>query len=218
MITVKQHYENYWQKHGDQFGDYSRNLVLPGLFKAGEKVLDVGCGDGVVGEYLIKNVGADVSGVDISEQAVKLAAKRGVKAKAINVEDKLPFRDGSFDVVFWGDNIEHLFDPLSTAKEIKRVLKPGGRLVMSCPNMGYWKYRLHYLFKGRLADSEWTGLSPWEWSHIRFFNSGLLSDFFKAAKFRKVDQVIGIPGGTLDKLLVKIWPAWFGMIFVLEVK
>ncbi len=215
--AIKKHYEDYWSKTEESFSAYDRNKYLSQFFHAGEKVLDVGCGDGTVGQYLSEKLGLEVWGIDISSIAVGRALKKGVKAKVASSEEKFPFKDQMFDVVFWGDNIEHLFDPMVTAKEIKRVLKRNGRLIVSCPNMSYWRYRLYFFLNGELPDTEWTGLPKWNWSHIRFFNLRLLDLFFKEAGFRKVNRVVGVSTRRLDRPLLKLGPALFGMILIAEV-
>jgi methionine biosynthesis protein MetW len=214
-MDAKKHYETYWSKKTkhEEFWGYERNWVLPTLFKKDEKVLDVGCGDGAVAEYLMKEIGADVLGYDISEKAAKEAKKRGVRVVVGTVEEKLPFTSQSFDTVFWGDNMEHLFAPENTLSEIHRVLKKNGRIIMSCPNMGYWRYRVHYLLHGGLPDTEWTGNPPWAWSHIRFFNDKIIKRFLETYHFTLLN-IIGINRRTPDKFLVTLFPSLFSMVLV----
>lgn len=217
MIDLKNFYDKYWNKEEDPFGQYSRDQVLEKLFKHSEYILDVGCGDGTVLDFLQKKLSVKGVGIDISENAVKLAKAKGLNVAVYNSEEKFPFKNNTFDAVFWGDNMEHLFDPQSCAKEIKRVLKKNGRLILSCPNMGYWRYRIHYLIKGCLPDTEWTGLPPWQWAHIRFFNIKIIKDFLKSCGFEKINKVIGISERRLDKPLIFLSPTLFGMIFLVEV-
>lgn len=214
-MQTKDHYENFWSEHSDEFGTYDRDLVLTQFFKEGEKVLDIGCGDGAVALYLKKKVNLKISGIDISQTAVDSAKAKGLEARVFDAEEKLPFKEGEFDVVFWGDNIEHLFDPMKTILEIKRVLKSRGRLVLSCPNMGYWRYRIHYFLRGGLPDTEWTGFPPWYWSHIRFFNTKIIREFLEKAGF-KFSSITGVSSRRLDKLLLKPLPSVFGMIMIVE--
>lgn len=218
-MQVKRHYESYWsrKRKPDTFWGYERNFVLPNLFSKGEKVLDLGCGDGAVSEFLTKKLKVRVIGVDISAKAVRTARSRGVDAVRVDAEKALPFKDENFDVVFWGDNIEHLFDPEYVLKEIKRVLKKSGRLVISCPNMAYWRYRLYYLFKGSPADTEWSENPPWRWNHIRFFNISILKGLFEKHNFH-ITKVIGINRRRIDKFLVNFFPTFSGMILVIEAK
>lgn len=216
MNRLKNFYEKFWLSDRGEFETYIRNLELLDLFEKGELVLDVGCGDGIVGECLQRKTGVKVIGIDISEGAVKKAREKGIEAKVASSEEKFPFQDHTFDKVFWGDNIEHLFDPAFTLNEIRRVLKQNGKLILSCPNMAYWRYRISYFLNGSLTDTEWTGLAPWEWSHIRFFNLKILRDFLFQHDFKKITKVLGVSERRLDKPFLKINPSLFGMILILE--
>lgn len=217
MNSLKKFYNQFWSEERGEFGSYVRNLELPQFFKTGDLVLDVGCGDGIVGSFLQESAGVKVIGIDISEEAVKKAKENGIDASVSSSEEKFPFENNIFDKVFWGDNIEHLFNPTQTLKEIRSVLKKGGKLILSCPNMGYWRYRIYYALKGALPDTEWTGLPSWEWSHIRFFNLSILKKFLLANGFKKVTKVIGVSERRGDKPFLKINPSLFGMILILEV-
>jgi methionine biosynthesis protein MetW len=211
---VTKMYEGYWEgKTGlEQFEDYERNQVLKKLFKSEEMVLDLASGEGAVSEFL-KNLGCEVTAFDISKEALKKAQKRGVKTVQGNVEEKLPFKDQTFDAVFWGDNVEHLFLPAKTLAEIKRVLKKDGRLIISTPNMGYWRYRLYYLFNGMVPQTEWYNINPWQWEHIRFFNQNVITSFLKQGGF-KITDFFGVSSRRLDKPLMEYLPSLFGMIMV----
>lgn len=218
MNKLKKIYNQYWSLERGEFGSYARNRDLPNFFKSGETVLDVGCGDGTVGFFLQSKTGVNVTGIDISQEAVNKAKAKGINARICSSEEKFPFANNSFDKVFWGDNIEHLFDPSSTILEIRRVLKKEGKLILSCPNLGYWRYRIHFLLNGGLPDTEWTGFPSWEWTHIRFFNLKILTDFIMSHGFKKITKIIGISERRLDKPFLKLNPSLFGMILLLEVE
>lgn len=216
MNTLQKTYEDYWSKDHGVFSGYVRNLALENFFNKGEFVLDVGCGDGIVAEFIRQKTGLKPAGMDISQEAVAKAKEKGIDAKIASSEEKFPFDDNTFDKVFWGDNIEHLFDPEFTLKEIRRVLRSNGKLVLSCPNMAYWRYRFGYFLKGALNDTEWTGAKPWEWTHIRFFNLEILKELLKKCGFNKITKTAGVSERRLDKPFLKINPALFGMILILE--
>ncbi len=224
MLTTHIHdkYESSWVHrlntiNSESFSVYERNWVLPSLMHKNEKVLDLASGNSIVGSYWKSEFGADVTAFDISERALQDAKKRGVKMILGSVEEKLPFKASTFDTVFWGDNIEHVFAPYEILQEIHRVLKKGGRVVLSTPNQSYWRYRLYMCVHGELPKTEGDENEPWEWEHIRFFSPNILKSLLKKAHFRQT-KFLGVSRRRIDKLGMKISPELFGMIMVVEAK
>lgn len=214
--NIQDFYDTYWKEkaHGEKFENYERNLAIKKFFVPGEKVLDLASGEGVVSEY-IQKLGCNVTAFDISREALNKAKAKGVITVWGNVEEKLPFKQEEFDCVFWGDNIEHVFAPQKILDEIRRVLKPKGKLIISCPNMAYWRYRLYYLFFGMVPQTEWYGKGSWEWEHIRFFNKDELKKLLLASGFT-VNNFFGVSKRKIDKLLMAFSPESFGMVMVIE--
>lgn len=148
----KKHYTELFR--GSSAGDYynsmrikiSRAVRMFGRME-GRRVLDVGCGDGFITTKIGEITGARMFGVDISKDALKAARKGGIDARLANLDkDSLPFDDGYFDAVFCGDVVEHVFDTERLLAEVRRVLKPGGFLVMSVPNIAAWYNRIIMAF------------------------------------------------------------------------
>jgi len=113
---------------------YDRPAVLALLGDvAGLRILDAGCGPGLYAEELLAR-GADVVAVDASPPMVELAARRlGSRAAShrVDLNGPLPFADGEFDVVLCALVIHHVDDRTTTLRELHRVLRPGGGLVLS---------------------------------------------------------------------------------------
>ena len=215
-------YEQSWVDRlkntpSEKFSVYERNWVLPQLMRQGEKVLDLASGNSIVGSYWASEFGADVTAMDLSERALKDASIRGVKTILGSVEEKLPFKSNTFDTVFWGDNIEHVFAPADILKEIHRVLKKGGRVILSTPNQSYWRYRIHMFIRGELPKTEGDENMPWEWEHIRFFSPKIMCDLFKKMGFKQT-KFLGVSRRRIDIIGMKLSPELFGMIMVLEAK
>ena len=110
-------------------------------FVSGKQVLDVACGEGY-GSHLMAQWGAkSVYGVDVDSDTIKKASQmfndEGLTYLDANAEE-LPFQDYSFDVIVSFETIEHLDAPEKFLSEIKRLLKPGGTVLLSCPNDYYY--------------------------------------------------------------------------------
>jgi len=136
----------------------------------GNRVLDLGCRTGALTRHFLD--GNEVVGLDVDAAALAKAAERGIEPVQANVEESLPFEDGSFDAVVAGELLEHLQFPDALVAEIRRVLRPGGVLVGSVPNAYRLKSRLLFL-AGRAPEDDPT--------HLRMFSPtamrALLADF-----------------------------------------
>jgi methionine biosynthesis protein MetW len=202
-------YEAVWKgkKELDVFSKYERNRVLPLFFiplytLSYRKVLDVGCGDGSVSEFLEKN-GFDVTSLDISQNAIEKAKyERGLKKCIVGNAEQLPFSNETFDIVFLGDVIEHLFNPQKAIMEANRVLKKEGRIIVSFPNMSYWKCRIYYLLYGMIRKTEGSQNEPWEWEHIRFFNRKIMRALLRKCGF-VVEKVVGVNRSRIEDILAR---------------
>ena len=123
-MNVRDYYDNYWSSKGYRpLGHPTAGLtaVLQREFCEGRKCLDVGCGDGGTVGPIARQAGAHYVGTDVSETAVALARGNGYDAKVIESSDDLPFPDESFDIACVIAVLEHLFDPLGTLREVRRV-------------------------------------------------------------------------------------------------
>lgn len=125
----------------------TNEFFVPNL-PAGSKVLDIGCASG---NFLfgLREKGWDLYGVEMSKFASIEANKRGLNVFCGTLEEA-KFRDGFFNSVFAHHVLEHIPDPVSTLKEIRRILTKDGYFVLSIPNAECWEFKL---FKNR-----WYGL------------------------------------------------------------
>lgn len=119
----------------------------------GKKLLDVGCGIGTMSLELKKR-GFNVTGIDFSKVGVDKCLEKGIDARLCNVDkDGLAFDDKYFDVIWAGDIIEHVFDPIFLLEEINRVLKDDGYLLATVPNDFFLKRRWRIFIKGKSIQS-----------------------------------------------------------------
>ena len=141
------------------------------------RILDVGCGTGANLKMLAAHGRAE--GVDISTQAIEFCRERGLDSVKLGAAEQLPYDDGSFDLVTALDVIEHLDDDVAGLREMRRVLRRKGRLLVFVPAfMFLWgvqdevsNHRRRYTLPGLLRAVEAAGFSV-EWSsyaNISFF-------------------------------------------------
>ena len=119
---------------------------LDDCFKGKKSVLDIGCAEGVLGSEIKKRYGCDVFGMEINKYAIKQAQRLGIKVKMADLENKWPFPDNSFDVVMAAQIIEHVINTDNIILEANRVLKKGGLLIITTPNLANWFNRIIFLF------------------------------------------------------------------------
>src|SRR5690606_13056890 len=114
---------------------------LAGTHVGGLRVLDVGCGDGVFLDRLAQDLDrrdAAYVGVDYSEHQLAKAAALPYDFHKCDLGSGIPFPDATFDVVHAAEVIEHLLNPDLLVDEAARVLKPGGHVVITTPNLHAW--------------------------------------------------------------------------------
>ncbi|MCL4415425.1 MAG: methyltransferase domain-containing protein [Actinobacteria bacterium] len=143
---MSKYYEDYWKiLQNERLGDFHykwpaiKNLIPT---TSNLKILDFGCGTGDILQQVIKiNPKAEYFGVDVSSLALKKAHKRFSKVKFYHAEDgdKLPLKSSSIDFILALDVLEHVYNTERTIKELYRILKPGGQILVSTPYHGFIK-------------------------------------------------------------------------------
>lgn len=139
--------------------------------KPDSKILDFGCGPGKIIEEMKEfNPTSSYTGVDVSEKIIAKNKKRLTDCKFHAVEDgeKLPFKSKFFDFIISTDAIEHIYDTELAFKELARVLKPGGKILITTPYHGLLKNLLIVILKFELIFDA-------KGAHIRFFTKRSLS-------------------------------------------
>lgn len=157
--------------------------------KPGAMVLDIGCGAGSVSSELVKR-GFRVDGLDIQEGAVIAAQAKGLNASVFDFQNApLPYEESRYGCVLLLDVLEHLYDPLFTLVEAKRVLSIQGMIVISLPLHFDIIQRLRILFgKGIVSYDNFVygrevadKVKPYNYDHIRFFTIEQARSFVKDA-------------------------------------
>ena len=138
------------------------------------RVLDVGCGDGVLIEYLKKEKNIDVRGLEISKNKVQICISKGLTVIEGNAEiDLKQFPNNSFDYVILSQTLQAFLNPEIVINQLLRV---GKRAIVTIPNFGFWKIRLHLLLKGTMPI---TKILPDEWYNTPNLHMCTIKDFIK---------------------------------------
>ena len=159
-----------------------RSDIALKLLGSGESLLDIGCWDGRLLER-IRSAGLydKLTGVDIVEAGVDLARKKGFNAQVVDLNTGvLPFSDQCFDTVTMLAVLEHIFDPYSIIREIRRVLRPGGTLIIDVPNVASVTNRARILL-GRIPVTSHD--SGWDGGHLHYFTKYALDHFLQSEGF-----------------------------------
>jgi 2-polyprenyl-3-methyl-5-hydroxy-6-metoxy-1,4-benzoquinol methylase len=174
------------------------------LVGTGCTILDLGCLDGTVGELLLRR-GNVVHGIDAAAPAVATAVQRGILARVGNLEERLDFPDAMFDVVFAGEVLEHIFDVDIVLSEAHRVLKPGGHLVATTPNLAAFGRRILLLLnRNPHIEISFTGEAA---GHIRYFIRSTLFELLCKHGFRVTDYTSDVVNFDRQGRMRSLWLA-----------
>ena len=150
-----------------------------------KRVLDVGCAPGYLAEALVDQ-GCTVTGLEFDEQAAEEARphlERLVIGDIETLDVEEAFGDDRFDVIVFGDVLEHLRDPLVVLRKVRAVLAERGCVVASIPNVAHGSVRLA-LMAGRF---DYQPLGLLDSTHIRFFTRSSIEDLFREAGLVPID-------------------------------
>jgi methionine biosynthesis protein MetW len=155
--------------------------IISDLIEKNTRVLDVGCGDGILMEYLKYNKEIDIRGIEISKDNVQKCLSKGLAVIEGDAEkDLLQFPDSSFDFVILSQTLQAFLNPEIVIKELLRV---GKKAIVTIPNFGFWKVRLHLLIKGTMPI---TKNLPDEWYNTPNLHMCTIKDFYNFCENRKI--------------------------------
>ncbi len=181
-------YERYWSlRKGRKLCDFDYKWPKLSLFIPSDEdmtILDFGCGDGeIIGEMKKINPGASFIGLDVARTALDLACEHYPEVQFFRVTDggRFPIDDGSIDFIFSSEVIEHVYDTGNAFSEIARVLKVGGKLLITAPYHGLVKNLLLALFA---FDRHFDPTD----AHIRFFTRRSLSSCLRKVGLEPVES------------------------------
>jgi len=216
---------NYQSKIDDPYSSHSVILARAGEGK-GRRILDVGSAHGVLAQRFTER-GFEVTCVEGSAELAALGKDKCREMIVADLDKPLPQLNGQFDVIVYGDILEHLKDPLQVFKGFNRSLRTGGRVIVSVPNFAHWWVRFNLLF-GRF---EYMDRGILDRTHLRFFTLRSFREFLRDAGL-ECEQIVATPvplllvvperhhGGWLRLLhrlnagVSRCWKTMFGYQFV----
>ncbi len=155
--------------------------IISQLIEEKSQALDVGCGDGELMEYLLKNKTKNIRGLEISKEKIQNCLSKGLTVIEGNAENDLKqFPDLSFDYVILSQTLQAFLNPEIIIKELLRV---GKRAIVTIPNFGHWKVRIDLLIKGTMPV---TKSLPNEWYNTPNLHMCTIQDFYNFCNKRNI--------------------------------
>jgi 2-polyprenyl-3-methyl-5-hydroxy-6-metoxy-1,4-benzoquinol methylase len=150
-----------------------------------KRVLEIGAHDGHFSQLLLEQ-GCQVTAVEIDPNAAEMARSVVGDVHCGNFEDPV-FRDSlptQFDVILFMHVVEHFVDPWSTLRDSRRLLKPGGFIIVLLPNVAAWLVRKDLFFHGRF---EYQNQGILDRTHLRFFTLQSAFELMRRADYEVID-------------------------------
>ena len=167
------------------------------IIKNNKRVLDVGCGDGTLMEYLKKYQKNDVRGLEPQKNLAQKCISKGLPVIEGDAEkDLLQFPKKSFDYVILSQTLQAFINPEKVLEELLRI---GKQTIVTIPNFGYWKVRFHLLFKGTMPV---TKNLPNEWYNTPNLHMCTIQDFVNFCKKKniKIDKSMCLTNEKISEI------------------
>ena len=169
--------------------------VIADLLPNNTRVLDVGCGDGALMDFLVKEKNIEVRGLELNQDNVQECIYKGLPVIQGNAETELyQFPKQSFDYVVLSQTLQAFYQPDKVLRELLRI---GKSVVVSIPNFGYWKVRTSLLFFGKMPV---TKTLPNTWFNTPNLHMCTIKDLFNYCESQNITikKVIGVNGDKIS--------------------
>ncbi|MBU1125702.1 MAG: methyltransferase domain-containing protein [Candidatus Omnitrophica bacterium] len=161
-----------------------RDWILRCLYRAlpqsGGVVVDLGCGYGYMTKQLVSS--ARVYGLDLKEGPLRDALQQGVQPIVCNLANEIPLKSDTVDAVVAGEIIEHIMEPEVFLAQVLRILKPGGKLILTTPNLKALISLVYMILRDRPSPQVFQPF------HVRFFTFTSLAKLLREAGFRVLSR------------------------------
>jgi len=185
------------------------------MIRTGARVLDIGCHTGILGEALRARKQCIITGIDNNSEALRAAALRLDTTLHIDLEQRgwaqqvLDAGMKDFDIILFGDVIEHTRDPLAIIREAGMLLSAGGEIIVSLPNVANLRVRLE-LLRGRFDYTESGILDK---THLRFFTLRSARQLMREAGYRITQEAYS--GYSMPRWLIDRFPSLFAVNIIM---
>ena len=169
--------------------------VIADLLPNNTRVLDVGCGDGALMDFLVKEKNIEVRGLELNQNNVQECIYKGLPVIQGNAETELyQFPKQSFDYVVLSQTLQAFYQPDKVLRELLRI---GKSVIVSIPNFGYWKVRTSLLFFGKMPI---TKTLPNTWFNTPNLHMCTIKDLFNYCEDQNITikKVIGVNANKIS--------------------
>ncbi len=202
--------------------------LLPLVPSTAVRILDIGCGTGVLGECLNREKNRHVVGITYSEQEASLASKKLAEVHCTDINNFDFECLGKFDCVILSHILEHLYFPNVILERLKCILGPESTVIVALPNVVWWKQRFQFLI-GNWRYQDWGVLDR---THFRFFDRRSSAELLTDAGYEIIQRIsdgpfpllkpirkyIGPWTGKIDRFTSELMPGLFAMQFVYQAR
>jgi methionine biosynthesis protein MetW len=186
--------------------------LIADLVPTGARVLDVGCGDGMLLDYLTRNKGVDGRGIEVDRDRVAACLNQGLSVIQGDAEvDLADYPDHAFDCVVLSQTLQAVHDPKWMLEQLTRI---GTRAVVSITNAGYWKNRAYFMFAGRQPFAIHRDET---WFDTAYIHPCTMRDFVDLARQMnlRIERCFAVsPKGTHSEIDPD---SWYASVFAIQV-
>ena len=183
--------------------------LIADMIDPGARLLDVGCGDGALLQFLVTEKGVDGRGMEISQAGVNACVRQGLSVIQGDADTDLTnYPDAAFDFVVLGQTLQATHNPRQVLLELLRI---GRRVIVSFPNFGYWRCRLQLAMRGRMPVTKALD-NPWySTPNIHFCTIGDFLDLCESENIRVEHRyALGHDGLSTGLWSSRFFANWLG--------